>query len=495
MNIPRTRLRSLARWFLGILALSAVFLLLTYLGWYQKAGRVQTLTLLAILAGGVLLWRFRERLKAAEPAVLFVLFAGLMLRFGYALYTPTTLRFHDLAPIDIRATGHAGYVLNLFLTGSLPPGNAFQFAQPPLYYALSALCMKLYQLGSGLGNAVELFEAARLPSLLASCGALLVSWQIGRELHFKGKPMLRLLAVCAFLPNHFLLAGRANPDSLAVFFIYLIVWYALRWQRQQGWHNTLVLALAFGLGMMTKMTVAVLALPVGVLMAAVFFRRCVRGGEWRILWRLAAFLLVAGTLGLWHPIRNAVLYAQPFGYVHEMSLTDPQYIGALSLWQRFGLPNLRTLFSPLYIDFATGTNVFLYTAKTSVFGEFRYDIDLLIPMVLLAVNIVLILLSLVATVRLTAAALRRQDGRWLLLAGLWLAMLGAYLWLNLRYPFCCSMDYRYMVGTSLVGALALAGMEPFRSPKGLVSRGFALATDLSLAVFAAASLVMYTRIA
>lgn len=495
MNFTRKRLWSLLGWFLCIVAMSAVFLLLTYLGWYRKAGRVQELTLLAILAGGALLWRFRGHLAGLEPAALFLLFSGLVLRFGYALYTPTTLRFHDLAPIDIRATGHAGYVLNLFLTGSLPPGNAFQYAQPPLYYALSALCMKLYQLGSGLSNPVELFEAARLPSLLASCGALLVSWQIGRELRLQAKPMLRLLAVCAFLPNHFLLAGRANPDSLAVFFIFLIIWYALRWQREQTWRNTLVLALAFGLGMMAKMTVAVLALPVGVMMALVFYRRCVRGGEWRFIWRLPIFLLVAGALGLWHPLRNAVLFGQPLGYVHEMSLTDPQYIGNLSLWQRLGLPNLRTLFSPLYIDWATGTNVFLYTAKTSVFGEFSYDIDPLMPTVLLATNIALILLSLAATVRAAAAALKGRDGRWLLLVGAWLAMLGGYLYLNLRFPFCCSMDYRYMVGTSLVGALALAGMPPWRNPHGLAGRAFNLTADVSLVLFAAASVVMYTRVA
>ena len=495
MKASGAYLKTLTRWLVCMLAMTALFLAVTYLGWYQKTQRIQTMMQLTLIVGCALLYAARNRLTKPGLLCAAILFAGIVMRVGYALYTPTTIRFHDLAPIDISATGHAGYVLNLYENGALPPDNAFQYAQPPLYYALAAFSMQLYHLLTGLTNTVELFEAARLPSLLASCGALLVSYRIGQELGFKEKAMAWFLSICAFLPNHYLLAGRANPDGLAVFFIFWIVLYALRWHRAQTTRHTLCLALGFGLGMMTKLTVAVLAIPVGVMMVVVLWQKCVRARHWQPLWQFALFLAVAAPLALWHPIRNAILYAQPFGYVFEMSPDDPLYIGNLSLLHRLGLFNPRDLFSPLYIDWSTGTNVLLYTFKSSVFGEFSYDMDVFVPYALLLSNVALVTLSTLALVRVAWVSLRARTAPWLLLVGMHASMLLAYLALNLRYPFCCSMDYRYMVGTSLIGALALARAQELTTPEGKLSKAYTLLTQGALILFAASSVVMYTSIA
>ena len=493
MVSTRTSPKAALRWFTAVIAASAVFLAITYLGWAQKEQRIQLLMQMLLLAGGFAIVLYGCVKKAPDTLCLLILFGGLVIRFGYALYTPTTVRFHDLAPIDAQATGHAGYVLNLFLYHRLPDSNLFQFAQPPLYYTLSALAMKVYQLGTGLSNPVELFEAARLPSLLASCGALFLSYRIGQTLRLNRRGTAWLLTVCAFLPNHYLLAGRANPDSLAVFFVFWVVLYSLKWFQSRSLHDLFLLALGFGLGMMTKMTVAVLAIPVGIMMFAVFYRRCIRAHEWKLVAHFALFLAVAAPLGLWHPIRNAMLYAQPLGYVFEMSLNDPQYVGTLSLWQRFGFPSLQKLFTPLYIDGQQSANVWLYTAKTAVFGEFSYEIDNLIPLTLFTANLFLMAGSAIATVAATVAAIRRRNGERLLLAGIGASVLASYLLFNLRYPFCCSMDYRYAVGTSLIGALMLSLVQE-RLSHGKAGKAVALATEIVLTVFAAASIVMYTNI-
>ncbi|MEA4997761.1 MAG: glycosyltransferase family 39 protein [Candidatus Limiplasma sp.] len=486
----KTRLAML----LGALLISVAFFAVTYLGWVTKEQRIQLLMQWSLIVGVALLWTLRVRMPGIDFVLAAILLAGIIMRLGYAAYTPTTLRFHDLAPIDVRATGHAGYVLNLYQNGTLPTSNQFQFATPPLYYLLSALCMKVYALISGISNPVELFEAARLPSLLASCGALLCAYRIGKELQLHRFGMIMLLGICAFLPNHYLLAGRANPDGLAVFFIFWIVLYALRWQKAQTFANTVMLALGFGLGMMSKLTVAVLALPVGVMMLCIAWQRCVRDRAWRWLVSIALFALIALPLGLWFPIRNALLYGQPLGYVYDMGAAHPQYIGDLALWHRFGIPDLHALLSPLYIDLSGSANMALYTLKSAVFGEFSYDIDPLIPYILMLSNAALVLLSLPATVVVAHRGVTRREARPLLLVGMWLSVLGAYVLFNIRYPFYCSMDFRYMVGTSLLGALMLGwadAMLPSSLPVRTLYRGLTIG---ALIAFGASSVVMFTHI-
>jgi len=495
MNTSKTLLRKRLLWLIGIVGLVAIFLGITYLGWYQKAHRIQTLMQVLLLLGTIAIFGYRKHWKDRDWLVVLILLAGIVVRVGYALYTPTTLRFHDLAPIDIRATGHAGYVLNLYQNGTLPPTNDFQFAQPPFYYFLAAISMKIYEVTSGITNSVELFEAVRLVSCIASIAALLVSYRICRELKLNGKSTRIALAVCAFLPNHYLLAGRANPDGLAVFFCFCIVWFALRWYRDPSIKNTVGLALCFGLGMMTKMTVAVLAFPVGAMMMLLFWKQCIRQGNWRLVARLSLFLVIAVPLGLWHPIRNAILYHQSMINVNEMTPADPQYIGNLSLISRYLLFDPAKLFSPLYIDWATGTNVILYTVKSAVFGEFSYDITPLVPQVLLVSNILLIALSAYATLRVAIQAFRTHDVNWGFLVCTGAIVLLSYLLFTARYPFCCSMDYRYMVPTSLIGALVLAKYSESRPVNSFGNKLFRGVVWLGVMLFSLASIAMYTNIA
>jgi len=268
----------------------------------------------------------------------------------------------------------------------------------------------------------------------------------------------------------------------------------LRWYRVQSIQNTVGLALCFGLGMMTKMTVAVLALPVSAMMVMLFWRQCIRQGNWQLVTRLFLFLLISAPLGLWYPIRNAILFKQSIINVFEMSINDPQYIGNLSLINRYFLFNPATLFSPMYIDWATGTNVILYTIKSSVFGEFSYDITPLVPQVLLGSNILLIVLSVYATLRVAIQAFRTRDVSWAFLVLTWAIVFISYLLFTARYPFCCSLDYRYMVPTSLVGALVLAEYSGSRPQDSSSSVIYHRLVWVGITLFSIASVVMYTNI-
>lgn len=71
-----------------------------------------------------------------------IIIFGMFMRIAYMLYTPMTVRSHDLGALDINATGHEAYLLNL-MEGHLPYTNEFQFYQQPFYF-MSGILMGRY---------------------------------------------------------------------------------------------------------------------------------------------------------------------------------------------------------------------------------------------------------------------------------------------------------------------------------------------------------------
>jgi 4-amino-4-deoxy-L-arabinose transferase-like glycosyltransferase len=478
----------------GMILLTFLFLQITHMTWYIYPHRIQMLMQMCILAGiAVYVLRCAQGKASDHSLYILILYIGMVMRVGYALYTPTDLRPHDLYGVDINSAGHAGYILNLFVNFSLPPNNAAQFSQPPLFYAVSAGFMKIYQLLWGIDDVTLLIEASRLTSCFAACGSLAVVYQIGRELKLNRSGMIVLVGITAFLPVHYLTGGCANPDALSVFFLFAIVWFTIRWFHTQTLQNTVLLALWFGLGLMTKFTVAVPALPTGLIMLYVLWRQKDSIQRRHVIKLLLIFLLIAIPIGLWHAVRNAILYGQKLGGVFALSKETYVYIGHLSMSYRYGWLSIHHFYSPLYVTDIITPNLWIILFKTAVFGEYVYDIDKFAPMLLLVSNYALVLLSLASMSVKTWRAVRNKQIPWIFLALTWLTAFMAYFLFTIRYPFWCSMDYRYAIITSLTGALFLASGMP-QGKGGRLASVYRVMVWCALCAFAVGSIAMYTSI-
>lgn len=109
--------------------------------------------------------------------------------------------------------------------------------------------------------------------------------------------------------------------------------------KEKNWKNTLLLAVIYGLGMMTKISMATLAVFTAVVFARSFFKAC-KTGTWKgLLLKYAVFGAISLPLGLWYSLRNYLLFRQPLTYVLEMSRDSALYTGDRSIWQRlfFGI--------------------------------------------------------------------------------------------------------------------------------------------------------------
>ena len=159
----------------------------------------------------------------SKMLVKYILFIGFVMRIGYMLYTPCTIRAHDLKDISIDSDGHAAYILNI-LEGHLPMSNEGQFYHPPLYHILSGIVIFVLKPILHLTNEIDIINCARLVSCFFSCITLYCVKSLCAELKIN-KPIP--LALVALLPNFYLMGGRVNNDAMAMFFMTLILLFSI----------------------------------------------------------------------------------------------------------------------------------------------------------------------------------------------------------------------------------------------------------------------------
>lgn len=400
---------------------------------------VLLITSAALIGGYNLCQKFNS-----EMLVGYVLFIGFVMRIGYMLYTPCTLRNHDLKAISIDCNGHAAYILNI-LDGHLPMNNGGQFYHPPLYYILSGIVIFVLKPILNLTNEMDIINCARLVSCIFSCTTLYCVKSLCEELKIK---KLIPLSIVVFLPNFYLMGGRVNNDAMAMFFMTMILLYSIRWYKNQSIKNTVILALSFGLGMMSKISVAVLAIPTGLLMIYVLAKSFENHNLLKTLKSLCLFGVVSIPLGLAYPIRNLVLFNQPFNYVLDVG-GEEFASRTYSFAQRFLTFPITKIFNPVYNDAFTDYNIWMYLLKGGLFGEFRFNIGGVIPAVMLFIYLLLSIFMILSG----GWSLKEKEKsiNYLVLSAT--ALMVSYIAFNIKYAYGCTMDFRYIGPVFVVNAL------------------------------------------
>jgi 4-amino-4-deoxy-L-arabinose transferase-like glycosyltransferase len=450
----------------------------------------EVFTLISVLAASaaaalmLLLRRFSFRRGA-----LFAVLAGIVMRFGYMLRTPFFLRGHDIGTLS--DSGHFAYIYHVFSTFSLPQSFDGQFYHPPLNYILCAAAARVYSFFTGCQNPIELVEAARLVPCFASCALLFVCLSLFDEIGMDRKASFFAILIISFHPTFFILSASVNNDMLMILFFMTSLLYTAKWFHKRTCKNAALLGMFIGLAAMTKLSgaVAVLAAAAAFIAASC---TCTDGKSFIALLKQAAvFFAVFLPLGLWYSIRNYILFGQKFGYVLQISFTSSLYSGAHSFAARFlSFPLTELMKSPFCSPFGGDYAIWPYTLKCSVFGEFDFSgANALLISLLLSSNFFLIIVSLAA---MAATMIKFKDvplfSR-LLLFGTWLVMMVSFISFNVKYPFACTMDFRYIVPTAITGAAFIGILQSHRQDR--FTDGLAISANAFTALFVIASAAFY----
>ncbi len=423
----------------NVLLYSGLFLLIC--ACYIGIGHPSDTTMLVI---GMLVTAFAWgafSLAYLQNPTMFVLGCGVILRIGYMLYTPLSVRTHDLGQVSLEGRGHAAYLLQIIKNNQLPQAVNGQFYQQPLFYLCAGLISKVINSLRHMGDNPEvLVDTAKVFTTFCSVMVMFVAKQIGETLGLEKKTRVLALTYVAFMPSFFITCGVIGPDAFATLWISLTLLYLIRWNQQPGYRETALLALCFGCGVMTKISCALLAPLTVVVVAVKFWKVGEKKARLRIACQTAMFAVIALPLGLWKCLRDLIVYDKKIMYVPN-AISDLSTAGESVFARVIGF-NFQMPFrsSNPYADVWNDYNAPSYYLKSALFGEFKFQVPFFIPVLLTFVTVVLSVCLVASVIRI----IWKKDQGALIYGGAFaIAILSAYSF-YLKMPFGCSMDYRYM---------------------------------------------------
>lgn len=430
-----------------------------------------------------------------------IIIIGFIMRIGYMLYTPCNVREHDVGNLNLDSYGHASYILNIIQNHKLPNSNVGQFYQQPLFYLLSSLVSNIINTILGRNDSFFLVDAAKTFSCFASCSILILSLRIFEELDMKGTGKKIAMVLIAFLPNFYLMGGRVNSDALATFFMTATILYTLKWNKNISWKNTLILAVIFGCAVMTKISCGIIAVFTASIMIHKLYKMCKEHNAKEILIKLLSFACISFPLGLWYSVRNYILFNQSFMYVPKPSMNSGLYCGDHSLFERFILISFKNLFSSPYADPFNDYNYPSYLIKGAAFGEFKFNNQGFIPIMLLFFTMIIAAILMLSIIYVYI----RSNAKIIIKYGLLLLFLLIYLSsirFNISYPFGCTIDFRYIAVSYIIGTVFIGltyeeiktNISLHKENSTSLKSWFLSLVNITIAMFSIFSLIFYLSI-
>lgn len=446
----------------GILfGIPVIYILARVLEINEKAKIIQALMFAAtvVIVGVYVICSLKNKDNKEKYSVYALMAVGIVLRAGYMLYTGCRLRSHDIGNISMNGNGHATYILTLIHTGNLPFSNKGQMYQQPLYYYLAALFSKT--VNGILSSAKDYYyvDAAKTVSCIASCINLLAV--AGFTKKFGNRTRNIMMAVLAFTPACIISSGTVNADSLTMLFMTLCFFMTLKWYETPCTKNILILALCYGFGVMTKISLGVMAVFTVIYFIKMFKEVLTKenisvagagikkynGSLKKLFTDMCIFAVVSLPLGLWYSYRNYSLFGQGFGYVLEQSQNSQIYMGDKSYFARLLPVDIKSLLFEIYPDVRQNYNLPVYLLKSSLFGEFSYNVSKVLPFIMTVCGIVLAIYLIVSIIKCNNL---RKDYVFVLLL---ILLFENYFYI--RYPFSCSMDFRYIIFVCIPAGILL----------------------------------------
>ena len=232
--------------------------------------------------------------------------------------------------------GHIAYIQYIQNNHSLPNGDVskiWQFAHPPLYHIISAVCLELNEYVFSLSG-IPALENLQILTLFFIMCTFISSYKIFRYFELTGIPLYCSLTITCFFPTFIFLTGTINNDVLSIAFIVGTMLSALNWKKNPNTRNILKIALCLGLGMMTKVSSGTIIPALFVLFVSTFLKNT---NKKELLKQFIIFLIVSIPLGTWFNIKNYVKYNIPFNFVHDASIaprSEFQYVGDKTFFDR-----------------------------------------------------------------------------------------------------------------------------------------------------------------
>lgn len=436
---------------------------------------------------------------------------GFLLKMYYVLQTSVYTRQHDLGSFG-SDVGHAGYIEYLLFNHHIADFDVrdrWQFYHPPLHHAISALWIYINE-NIFLTGRDPARESLQTLTLFYSMCIIISAYRILRHFRLNGKALYIPLTIISFHPAFILLSGSINNDVLSAAFTLGAVITTLKWYENPTLKNILKIAVCIGLGMMTKLSTALVAPSVAVIFLIVFIKKIRTDGK-KLLIQFCAFAGVCCPLGLWYGIHNFIKWKIPLTYVQELDKGMLQYIGNQSFLSRI------TDFSPkqfrsVFIQWAyeengevmgyNEYNPLVAILKNSLFeegiNESCFPANSFMnkaATVFFVIGAAIALYAFIAMIIMCFRKCRINTDEKIFFAVFYLTMMINFYKMCHDYPFTCTMNFRYITPTVITSALFTGIMsDKIISRKTKAGRIAIYITETMTLLFAVFTIIVYLAV-
>ena len=479
---------------------------------------------------------FRAQRMTTERGLLWTVWLGMLMRFGYVLFFDIrTLQndggtFTGFGTADIN-NGHIGYVEYIYKFFHLPdmdPYEYFGYYHPPLHHIIEAVWMNIQRL-IGVPEALA-FENMQVPTLIYSGLCMVVMLLILKEADIDEKLMIPGMLLFAFHPRMMVLGGSVNNDILALLLLLCTIWRSLVWIRKKTVKNIILIALSLGFGMISKLNTAICAFSLAVIFLIALID-AFKGGNLvkrnNILIQYVVFAVISIPIGLSYILRNMILFGEKPGIPSPAIIPNESvmYTGEYSVWSIIGIPSVFDLhiefpFHPISAAAIHNTWVILF--QTGLFAE-AYpaginDYLLAVAQIAYVGSIIAAVITTIAFICIYAkrmvmefrlvkftlpyptdkelekgviktgeAVWHAQRTTFLLLT--YVFMLLSFSLYVFKYPYTCSSDFRYMTASLVFTSLGFVSCQNFGNEGKL--KYVRILLNLSMAACLIGSLIVY----
>ncbi len=439
----------------------------------------QTFTVICIFITSFVFFMLKKYQKLDEnKIILFMLLISYFIRLGYILYTPNSDNLRQYDTFINTMDGHEGYAWTIFTTGKLPSTNNYQFYHPPLNAFIQALFMNfsgsileinqnqfniysnyLFQIND-YHNVHILYETCQILSVMYTMIISITSYKILKALKIRGKGLLIAFAFLCFFPRFIQLSGQLNNDSICIMFCFLTIYYSIKWYKTHSYYHIIMLAISIGLAMMSKISGAIICITPAIIFVIEYIKVIKTKNIKDILnlsLKYILFLMICAPLGLWFQVYALNRFHQPLGYVYPY-LNDQLSTAHHNFFERFILIiNFDEIFSNIFPLPWDNYCIFNYILKSAIFGEFGYWQGECFAIITVILNYLFVFSSIALFIRY----LIKTKGHYFLLKLVGLSIIAtqtiSMIYFNIKMPYGCTMDFRYIVPIVIGFGLLLGG--------------------------------------
>lgn len=437
--------------------ITIIFFIFIYIIQPIIENHIKIITIVSILLAVGIYYAVKQIKKLRinyKDIVLIIMILGILIRAMYIIYTPITERQHDVYSINDQ--GHLGYIYTIYQTGKLPDTNSIQFYHPPLFHLIAAGWLKVNDLFNvGLDRSIE---GIQIITAIFSSLIMLVAYRIVEKIEIRNIYKILIMVVMAFHPTFIILAGSINNDVLMILLSFYIILYLIKWNDDPNIKNTIILATITGCAVMTKVSGAIMAAPIMYTFIKRIFEvyKVEKKNLLRLFGKFLLFGVISLPLGLWHPIRNLIMFNQKIGWV--LLPAEGLYVGQYSIFERFLSISFKELFDYTYCAIPVDHNIFSYIVKTSILGEFTYNngIDVYVSLFKI-INLIIISITIICIFILLKKIKKISNNSFVtkILLITFFINIVSYYHFNIKYPYICTMDFRYIVPTIFTGIVTV----------------------------------------